>query len=443
MLDMRLGFSPASPMLTRPRSMGCSRILQAARLFAFASALFGTAVVAAGRRPMEFDDLLRALRLSDPQISPDGKTIACVVTKADKEENRTDSDIWLVPLAGGEPRQLTSSPKHDRHPRWSPDGKWIAFESNRGGSFQIYLIAADGGEARQLTTISTEATQPVWSPDGRQIAFVSAVFAEFSEKPFKESDELNKKKLDEREKSKVKARVITRLLYRHWDSWVDEKRQHIFVVPVKDGAAAGDPRDLTPGDRDAIPTSSTFSAGDDFAFSPDGRKLAYTGTPVPAREEAWLTNHDLYEVDVDTGERRQITTNSAADAFPRYSPDGKWIAYRAQSRPGFEADRWQLMLYDRATGKTRSLTPDFDSWVEAICWAPDSKTLYFDAEERAAKPLWSVTIADSKVTKVVDKAVNGETAVSSDGKVLVFARQTLSRPVEIYRANAAGGDLQP
>lgn len=430
-------------MRPKPDSTERRRALLVALLSVLAAVSGGDAVAAEGRRPMEFDDLLRAQRLSDPQISPNDKIIAYVVTRADKAENKTDSDIWLVPLAGGQPRQLTASPKQDRHPRWSPDGKWIVFESNRSGAFQLYLIAADGGEARQLTTTATEANQPVWSSDGRSIAFVSAVFPEFSEKPFKESDELNKKKLDEHEKSKVKARVITRLLYRHWDSWVDEKRQHIFIVPVKDGAAAGDPRDLTPGDRDAIPTSSTFSAGDDFAFSPDGRKLAYTATPSPAREEAWRTNHDIYEVDVDTGERRLLTTNPAADAFPRYSPDGKWIAYRAQSRPGFEADRWQLMLYDRATGQTRSLTPDFDSWVEAFVWGPDSRTLYFEAEERASKPLWSVTIADSKVTKVVDKAVNGETAVSPDGKILVFARQTLSRPVEIYRASAAGGDLRP
>jgi dipeptidyl aminopeptidase/acylaminoacyl peptidase len=442
-LDIHRNFSPAWAMLQRPISRHRPQLWQVALLSVFTAGSFASLFATETRRPLEFDDLLRVQRLGDPQISPDGKTAAYVITKADKAENKTDSDIWTVPVSGGESRQLTASPKHDRHPRWSPDGKWIVFESNRGGASQLYLIASDGGEARPLTTMSTEATQPVWSPDGRHIAFVSAVYPEFSDKPFKQSDELNKKKLDERDKSKVKARIMTRLLYRHWDSWVDDKRQHLFVVPIKDGAAAGEPRDLTPGDRDAVPTSSTFSAGDDFDFSPDGKKLAYTATPAPVREESWRTNHDLYEVDIETGEVRQLTTNPAADAFPRYSPDGKWIAYRAQSRPGFEADRWQLMLYDRANGKTRSLTPDFDSWVEAFIWASDSRTIYFEAEEKAAKPLWSVAIDGKAVRKVVDKAVNGEISLSPDGKTVAFVRQTLSRPAEILRATIGGGEIQP
>src|SRR2546426_718884 len=300
-------------MHRNPNSTDRSWATRNGLLCVLAAASFSGSFAAEGRRRLEYDDLLRAQRLSDPQVAPDGKSVAYVVTKADKADNKIDSDVWLVPLEGGEPRQLTAGPKHDRHPRWSPDGKWIVFESNRGGTFQLYLIAPDGGEARQLTTISTEATQPVWSPDGRHVAFVSAVFPEFSERPFKESDDLNKKRIEEREKSKVKARVMTRLLYRHWDSWVDDKRQHLFVMPVEDGASVGDPRDLTPGDRDAVPTSSTFSAGDDFAFLPDGKNLAYTAAPAPAREESWLTNHDIYEVDLEKRERRQDTTHPAAD----------------------------------------------------------------------------------------------------------------------------------
>lgn len=397
---------------------------------------------AAAARPLEIDDLFRAKRLADPQVSPNGNWVAYTVTEVDKAENSSNSDIWLVSTEGGKPRPLTTSPKQDRHPRWSPDSQWITFESNRDGNFQVYVIPVDGGEAVKVTTISTEAQQPVWSPDGKHIAFVSGVFPEFSELPYAQSDAANKKKQEERDKSKVKGRVITQLLYRHWDSWVDGKRQHLFVLPVKDGRAAGEPRNLTPGDRDAVPTSSTFSAGDDFAFSPDGRFLAYTATPIPPREEAWRTNHDVYEVNIETGERRQITTNPAADGFPRYSPDGKYLAWRSQSRPGFEADRWQLVLYDRASGARRSLTEEFDSWVEAFAWAPDSKSIFFEAEEQGSKPLWRVPVSGGGAKPVFNKGVNGDAGVLPSGRGLVFSHQTLSRPIEICRVALDGGDFR-
>ncbi len=395
-------------------------------------------VGADGRRPMELEDLFRLRRVSDPQVSPDGRWVAYVVGKVEKAENFVNTDIWLLPTGGGEPKQLTNGLRHDRHPRWSPDGKSIVFESNRGGAFQLFVISVEGGEARQLTTISTEATQPVWSPDGKRIAFVSAVFPEFSDKPFSESDALNKKANDERENSKVKARIMTQLLYRHWDSWVDGKRQHLFVMP----AGGGEPRDVTPGDRDAVPTSSTFSAGDDFAFSPDGKELAYTATPTPTREEAWSTNHDLYAVNLETGERRQVTTNLAADGYPRYSPDGKYLAYRAQARAGFEADRWQLLLLDRGSGATRSLTAGLDSGVEDFIWAPDSQSLFFGAEEKATRPVWRVTLAGNDARKVVEQAANSEASLTPDGRTLVFCRDSMARPAEVWTASSDGGGLK-
>ena len=408
----------------------------------YAAVLLLLAVVsglgADGKRPMELEDLFRVRRVSDPQVSPDGRWVAYVVGKVEKAENIINTDIWLAPTAGGEPKQLTNGPRHDRHPRWSPDGKWIVFESNRGGAFQLFVIGAEGGEARQVTTISTEATQPVWSPDGKRIAFVSAVLPEYSDKPFAESDALNKKANDERENSKVKARIMTQLLYRHWDSWVDGKRQHLFVMP----AGGGGPRDVTPGDRDAVPTSSTFSAGDDFAFSPDGKELAYTATPTPTREEAWSTNHDLYAVNLETGERKQLTTNLAADGFPRYSPDGKYLAYRAQARAGFEADRWQLLLLNRASGATRSLTANLDTGVEDFIWAPDSQSLFFAAEEKATRPLWKVTLAGNDARKVVEQADNSDVSLTRDGRTLVFCRDSMARPAELWTASSEGGGLK-
>ena len=415
-------------------------IRRSSRLLAACIALLSLSrtLPAQSKRPMELEDMFRVKRVSDPQISPDGKWVAFVITEADKPNNRTNSDIWLIPSGGGEPRQITSSPKHDRHPRWSPDGKWIAFESNRNGAFQIYLQNVDGGEAKQLTSISTEASQAIWSHDGKNIAFVSAVFPEFSDKPYAESEPLNKKMQDERDASKVKARLSAKLLYRHWDSWVDDKRQHIFVVP----AGGGDPRDVTPGDRDAVPTSSTISAGDDFDFSPDGQELAYTATPTPPHGEAWSTNHDVYEVNLGTMARKQITENPAGDGFPRYSPDVKYLAYLAQSRPGFEADRWQLMLLDRSTGKSQSLTANFDSDVEAFTWSADSKTIYFEAEEKANKPLWSVSVKGGEVKKIIDDAVNGDVCLPEGGKTMVFAHQSFTHPVEVYSSSLSGKGMK-
>ncbi len=390
-------------------------------------------------RPLQLEDLFRSKRVTDPQLSPDGEWIAYTVTVVNRDENSSNSDIWLVSRDGRETRQLTRSPKHDRHARWAPDGRQLVFESNRDGAFQLYLLSLNGGEARPLTHLSTEANQPVWSPDGRQIGFVSSVYPEFSELPFPESDRRNKERNDERDKSKVKARVFTQLLYRHWDSWVDGKRQHVFVVP----ADGGDPRDVTPGDRDAVPTSSTFSVGDDFAFSPDGRELACTATPLPTREEAWKTDHNIVTVNLATGSRVELTAgNLAADATPRYSPDGRFLAYRAQTRAGFEADRWQLMLHDRATGKTSSVTGAFDGSVEDLAWAGDSRTIYFEAEEKGGKPIWAVEMDSRQVRKVVNSGVNGEITLDRGGRRLAFIRQSLSRPGEVYLCDPGRGEAQ-
>ena len=398
-----------------------------------------TATAAAPARAMELEDLFRLKRLADPQISPDGHWVAYTVTEVEKAENRSRSRIWLVSSAGGPARQFTNGPKHDRHPRWSPDGKWLAFESDRTGKAQIYLMPVAGGEARALTSIATEAGQPVWSPDGKRLAFVSAVLPQFSTLPPGESDKANQKHDDDQEKSKVKARIFTKLLYRHWDSWVEGKRLHVFVIPVRDGAAAGEAQDWTPGDRDGVPAASTFSGGDEFDFSPDGHELAYTATPTPAREEAWSTDHDIYTVNLETGERKQVTQNKAADGLPRYSPDGKFIAYRAQSRPGAEADRWQLMVYERATGQSRSLSADFDTSVEGYVWTPKSDALYLEAEEQGNRPIWKLALAGGAVQKVVADAVNGEIALSGAGDRLVFSHQALTRPVEICQVRVGEG----
>lgn len=390
------------------------------------------------RRPMKVEDLFRFKRLSDPQISPDGKYVAYVETVVDLQANKTSSSIWLAPTSRGEPRQLTTSGKKDRHPRWSPDGKWILFESDRSNTSQLYVISLTGGEAKQLTSISTGASDAIWSPTGDQIAFVSSVYPEFSDKPFKQADALNRKKADEIEKNPVKARVFKKLFFRHWDSLVEDRRSHLFVMSYKDGKA-GEPRNVTPGDRDAIPSSSTFSAGDDFTFSPDGKYLIYTATP--AEDEAWNTNFDLLRVSVQGGKPECLTqANPAADGAPQFSPDGKFLAYRAQQRAGFEADRWQIYVVacdpsGRWKGTPRSITDKLDSSADLPLWSADSKTVYFTAEQQARTSIFAADVATGEVRLTLEGHSNGNLSLSNEGKTLAFTRMALTFPPEVFVAN--------
>jgi dipeptidyl aminopeptidase/acylaminoacyl peptidase len=412
------------------------------RLFALSLALMVLAAVPAlaadKRRAMKLEDLYALKRVSDPAISPDGSQVAYTLTTVDLESNSTTSSIWLADTEGKTPpRQLTTN-KKDRHPRWSPDGKHIAFESSRSGSPQIWVIALGGGEARQLTQISTGASSPVWSPDGKYIAFTSAVWPEFSDKPFKEADAANKKKQEEADKSPVKARVFTKLFFRHWDSYVEDKRQHVFIVSSK----GGEPLNVTPGDRDAVPTSSTFSAGDDYTFSPDGQYLIYTATPE--QDEAWSTNMDLMRVSIKGGKPETLTTaNKAADNGPRFSPDGKHFAYRAQKKAGYEADKWDIYLVEvdasgKWTGKPKNLTAKHDISIEDLAWAGND-TLAFTFADKGHTVIGTIGVGGGELTRF-GQGLNSSLSVSADGKKLAVARSRLTAPNEVF-AGPVGGDL--
>ena len=222
---------------------------------------FTMIATAADKRPMTLDDLFAFKRVADPQIAPDGTQVVYQVTEiTDVATNKKHTHLWHAATDGKTPpRQLTSSGKADTHPRWSPDGSKILFESTRSGSQQLWLLdLKSGGEAVQVTTISSGAANGIWSPDGSHIAFVSAVYPEFSELPFAESDKKNKEKSDAIEANPVKAKTFTKMFYRHWDDYVGDKRQHLFTLqleymPVQSPAATKpkwEPRDVTPGDRD-------------------------------------------------------------------------------------------------------------------------------------------------------------------------------------------------
>lgn len=378
-------------------------------------------------RPIQFDDMIAMHRVSDPQISPDGKWVAYVVSTPDLQANHSVSDIWLVPTTGGAERELTRGGS-DSRPRWSPDGKKIAFLSSRDGTQQVYVISIYGGESSRLTLLSTGADNEVWSPDGKLMAFVSSVY------PDCKDDDCNKSRDDAASKNAVKAHVAERLLYRHWTAWADGKRSHLFVIPA-DGSGA--PMDLTPGaDYDVPPFN--LGAPEAIAFSPDSKELCFTANTD--NDEALSTNGDLFTVPVDGGAApKRITSNKGDDWGPAYSPDGRWIAYRSQTTPGYESDRWQLLIFNRDTGEREDLTSDFDRNVETYEWAPDSRTIYFQAEDRAEMPIYSISVsAGSKPTPVVAEGFNAEFALSADGKEFAFSRSSLTYPAELFSAKSDG-----
>ncbi len=410
---------------------------QLLRRIGFISMILSVPVLfAKAGRPLELADMFNIKRVSEPAVSPDGKWIVYTLTTPDVAANKTFSDLWIVSTEGGAPRQLTTDPAADRHAAWSPDGQVIAFESARSGGSQIWLMKPDGSQQRQFTRIATEASTPVWSPDGKMLAFVSDVFPEYSELSFAVSDSLNKMRLDQLANGKVKAKIITQLFYRNWDSWLDGKRQHVFVQ----GVEAGDPFDVTPGTHDGVPRSMTFNSGVEFGFSPDSKNIIHTMSPFTTREEAWTTNYDIWIVPLDGKLPRRITSNGAADGCPRYSPDGRYVAYRAQSTPGYEADRWQLMVFDLATAEPRSLTTNFDSHIEEFAWSKDGKTIYFAAEEQGRKPIWSVSLTGNDVKKVFDNATNQSLSVTTSS--IVFAHVSAVRPSELYAVDFNGQNFR-
>ncbi len=378
------------------------------------------------KRPLSFDDLMAIDRISEPMVSPDGQWVAYTVAKADITANRLTRNIWIVSTNGtSEPRQLTRGGS-DGRPRWAPDSKRLAFVSSRGGTEQIYLLSLNGGEGDPLTKFSTGAGNEQWSPDGQWIAFTSAVY------PDCHDDACNRQRDEAREKDPVKARIYDHLLFRHWTHWSDGKRSHLFVIAASGGA----PRDLTPGADYDVPPDERGDAAD-FAFSPDSKELCFTA--ITDRPEATTTNADLFTVSLAGGEPRRITTNPGFDGHPIYSPDGHSIAYHAQLVPGYESDRWRLMLYDRATQKTTNLTENFDRSIQEPLWSPDGRRIYFVAEDQAEQPIYAVDIKSGGTPHpIAPGSYNSELSVNADGNTLAFTRSSVTMPSEIFTAHPDG-----
>src|SRR5437867_5876192 len=322
------------------------------------------------KRPMTIDDLITAIRVSEPRISPDGKQVVFTRTTTALDSGRRNADIWSVPADGSAPpNELIGGEKTENSPRFTPDGRHIVFISNRDGAAQVYLADTGGGGVKQVTKVSGGVQSPlVVSPDGKKVAFVSDVY------PQCKDEECNIRTRAALEKDPVKVRVLTGLPFRHWDEWRTNTRHHIFVADIE----SGETRDVTPGDFDSPPH---FYEDNGIAFSPDSRAIAFVSNREGRDREMMSTNQDVWTVPVTGGEPKRITTNPAADNQPIFSPDGTLLAIHSQRRAGFESDRWYIDLYDQSTGMKRTLFESPDLSVDEVIFATNSRSIFFTAAQ--------------------------------------------------------------
>jgi dipeptidyl aminopeptidase/acylaminoacyl peptidase len=378
---------------------------------------------AAGKRPMTIDDFLALKVVSDPQLSPDGKVVAFTVSTPSLPDNKNIGKIWLAAADGSAVRQATAGGGSDRTPRWSPDGRTLAFLSSREGGSQVWRKPAHGGQASKVTSIPGGVSDFIWGRDGKSLYAVSDV-------KWPDTQEIDRRN----GAFPTDARIWTGLFYRHWDEWRAGQRQHVFRVSLADGTAT----DLTPIDRD-VPTLAL--GGKDLALSPPGTELAVVFNPDS--NVATSTNNDIFVMGPDGSGRKPLTTNPANDHSPTYSPDGRYVAYLAMEVPGFEADRQQIMLYERATGRRSSLTSSWNLSVSSISWAPDTRSLIAEVDERGEQVLYRIEVPSGKRTKIVMGGVSSDVQIAPAGDFMVFLRQSATQPPEVWRAALDGTDLRP
>jgi len=373
------------------------------------------APLAAQKRAITFEDYIALKAVSDPQLSPDGKWVAYTVSTPSLQDNRNVSRVWVAEVATGKTRQVTNGPGSDRQPRWSPDGKTLAFISTREGGAQVWVMPIAGGDARKVSSLADGAGDPLWLPGGSGLLVGSDI-----KWPAQQE-------IDERNGSyPTEARIWTDLMWRHWDDFRAGKRQHVFRVDLASGKAT----DLTPVDQD-VPTIATGGDGD-VAVSPDGGQIVaavHTDSTV-----ADNTNVDLATVPNGGGPLVPFTPNPGADNTPRFSPDGKWLAYLSMERPGFEADRLRLMLLDRrnATAKPAEVTSGWNLSVGSVTWCPNSKCLYAVVEERGRDNIYRIDVPGYKRTRIATSGVNTGVQVGPDNRTLVYLHQTNTQPAEVW-----------
>jgi dipeptidyl aminopeptidase/acylaminoacyl peptidase len=393
------------------------------------------AAAPAAAKGLTIDDMLAMQRVSDPEVSPDGKQIAFTVRDTDVDANRGRTDVWLAAIDGSSSKRLTTHAENDQGPQWSADGAWIYFTSSRSGSSQVWRIRPGGGEAEAVTKLPADVNGFKLFPDGKHIIVAVDVW------PDAKSIAESVKRDEERAKSKTKVRAYDQLLFRHWDHWEDGKYSHLFVWTAPEaGGKVDDAKDITPGQAADSPTQP-FGGMDEVSISPDGKTVAFVAR-VARRENAWRTNTDVFLVPSDGRTKPVDVTaqNPAYDFAPAFSPDGKSLALRMMKRAGFEADRERLGIIDVASKKLRVVTEAWDRSVGSIAWSADGRTIFTDTDNVGNHSVFAIDVASGSARVLVDKGTND--APHPAGDRVVFVRDTLRSPAELYSVKLDGTDLR-
>lgn len=397
-----------------------------------ASLLCG-AVMAQDVKPFSAEDLVRLARESDPALAPDGRRVVFTLRETDMEANKGRTDLWLFDLEArdAQPQRLTQHEANDSSARWSPDGRHIYFLSTRSGGSQVWRLDLSGGEAMQVTRLPLDVDTFALSPQGDRLLLSMEVFPDCKDLPCTAA------RLEAQSNAPQQGRTYDRLFVRHWDTWKDGRQSHLYSVALDARGETGTPVSLS-RTLDADVPSKPFGDSSEYGFSPDGARVVFAAR-IKGKSEPWSTNFDLFEVPAEGGAapRNLTADNPAWDTQPAFSPDGRWLAWRAMSRAGFEADRFHLVLRDLKSGETRPLTRDWDRSISNFRFTPDSRRIVASTDHLGQHPLFAIDARTGKATQLVDDGyVNG---FDVGRQRIVYERASLGGPNDLFTMGVRGG----
>jgi dipeptidyl aminopeptidase/acylaminoacyl peptidase len=382
--------------------------------------------------PFNVQQLVKLNKLHSGTVSPDGTKLVYGVKTIDKD-GKGNSDLFMLDLtrSQAEPVQLTSAKGTEHDVAFSPDNKVVYFLADRSGSTQLYQLPLSGGEARQLSDLPLDIEGFKLSADGKQVVMSLRVIPEC------DTLACSKDKFTREAERKSTGREYTQLMVRHWDTWFDHARSHLFVAKIE-GDSLSQPVDVTKG-LDTETPPKPFAGMEEVSFTPDGKHVVYSAK-APGKDQAWTTNYDIWQVPVTGGEATNLTAdNQAWDAQPTFSDDGRYMAYLAMKNPGFEADRYAIMLRDTVTGQVKEVAPLWDRSPGSISFGADSRTLYVTAQDLGQVSLFEINTQFGDVRSIYNDGSNSLVGVAGDR--LVFENKSLVEPGDFYSIGTDGQGL--